>query len=221
MRPAGVCSLSPRVGEGWGGLGAAAEGVAGGGRGEGRRVPPRRPHPAPREWSGGSRWGPGLGEFPGPPQNFLREGMDIYWPGRQICSGDRAGGSEGGWGTRPWSARSAGKGPFVLGVVGEGDIAANNEPTGKASPGACPWNAPAGAGGGRAERGGNGSRSCAPQEGVLGMAGGELLLMCEPEGVLSRGRRLKVQRGCAASRILCSAAEVMRKKDWFVSGWTD
>lgn len=139
--------------------------------------------------------------------------------GRSAPGTGREGAKEGG--VRGPGARGAGKGPFVLGVIGEGDIAANDEPTGKASPGAWPWNAPAGAAGGRPGGGGNGSRSCAPQEGVLGMAGGELLLMCEPEGVLSRGRRLKVQRGCAASRILCSAAEVMRKKDCFSSGWKD
>lgn len=53
------------------------------------------------------------------------------------------------------------------------------------------------------------------------MAGGEALPMCEAEGVVSRGRRLKVQRGRAAGRILCSAVEVVRKKDWSVSGWKD
>lgn len=217
VRPAGRVPSARRSGR------VGGSGRRGGGRGKGERKE-GPPPPAPSRSEGAERGEPAGsrgGRVPGASPELPAGGDGHLWARPADLPGDRAGGSEGGWGTRPWSARSAGKGPFVLDVAGEGDIAANGEPTGKASPGARPWNAPAGAAGGRAGGGGNGSRSCAPQEGVLGMAGGEPLLMCEPEGVLSRGRRMKVQRGCAASRISCSAAEVVRKKDWSASDWKD
>lgn len=137
-------------------------GRRGGGRGQGERKECPPPLPAPSRSEGAERGEPAGsrgGRVPEASPELPAGGDRHLWARPADLPGHRVGGSEGGWGTRPWSARGAGKRPFVLGVAGEGDIAANKEPTGKASPGARPWNAPAGAAGGRAGGAGNGSRS--------------------------------------------------------------